>query len=71
MHDAIIKDLLKILKKEYIKNEFDVLSKIVIDFILFKMKPYLLSIIIFFIFIFFMVLVNLIFTIKTFYKNNK
>lgn len=60
MKDSFVQQCLDILKREDIKNEFKMLLKPVIDFILYEINPYIYIIMGFVFFIFVMILAILI-----------
>ena len=60
MKDSIVQQCLDILKREDIKNEFKMLLKPVIDFILYELNPYIYIIMSLVFFIFVMILAILI-----------
>jgi len=60
MKDSFVQQCLDILKREDIKNEFKMLLKPVIDFILYEINPYIYIIMGFVFIIFVMILVILI-----------
>ena len=41
MKDTLVKDFLNILKRDEIKNEFKLILKPIIDFILYEINPYI------------------------------
>ena len=41
MKDSLVKDFLNILKRDEIKNEFKLILKPIIDFILYEINPYI------------------------------
>lgn len=60
MKESFVQQCLDILKREDIKNEFKMLLKPVIDFILYEINPYIYIIMSFVFFIFVMILAILI-----------
>jgi len=60
MKDSIVQQCLDILKREDIKNEFKMLLKTVIDFILYEINPYIYIIMSLVFLIFIMILAILI-----------
>jgi hypothetical protein len=60
MKDSFVQQCLDILKRDDIKNEFKMLLKPVIDFILYEINPYIYIIITLVFFIFVMILAILI-----------
>lgn len=60
MKESIVQQCLDILKREDIKNEFKMLLKPVIDFILYEINPYIYIIMSLVFLIFVMILANLI-----------
>ena len=60
MKDSIVQQCLDILKREDIKNEFKMLLKPVIDFILYEINPYIYIIMVLVFLIFVMILAILI-----------
>ena len=60
MKDSIVQQCLDILKREDIKNEFKMLLKPVIDFILYEINPYIYIIVSLVFLIFIMILAILI-----------
>jgi len=60
MKDSLVQQCLDILKRDDIKNELNLLSSSVIDFILYEIKPYVYIAILFIIYMFIMNLAILI-----------
>jgi len=60
MKESLVQQCLDILKRDDIKNELNILSSSVIDFILYEIKPYVIIAILFIISMFIMNLVILI-----------
>jgi len=60
MKDSIVQQCLDILKREDIKNEFKMLLKPIIDFILYEINPYIYITVSLVFFIFIMILAILI-----------
>jgi len=60
MKDSLVQQCLDILKKDDIKNEFKMLLKPVIDFILYEINPYIYITVALVFFIFIMILAILI-----------
>ncbi len=60
MKDSLVKQCLDILKREDIKNEFKMLLKPIIDFILYEINPYIYMTVALVFLIFVMILVILI-----------
>ncbi len=60
MKDSLVQQCLDILKRDSVKNEFKLLLKPVIDFILYEINPYIYIIVSLVFLIFIMMLANLI-----------
>ena len=60
MKDTIVQQCLDILKRDDVKNEFKILLKPVIDFILYEIKPYIYMTVLLVFMIFIMILAILL-----------
>jgi len=60
MKDSLVQQCLDILKREDIKNELNLLSSSVMEFILYEIKPYVFVVILFIVTMFIMNLIILI-----------
>jgi len=70
MKDSLIQECLDILKREEVKNEFKLLLKPVVDFILYEIYPYIYIILIFVFIVFLMILAILILLILLLRNNS-
>ena len=70
MKDSLAQQCLDILKQDDIKNEFKMLLKPVIDFILYEINPYIYIIVTLVFFIFIMILAILIILVALLYNKN-
>lgn len=68
MKSQFIKDVVSMLKTDDVKKEFNEISKLVVDFILTKLNPYMYIIITIVVVIFLMNLANLILIVIMFRK---
>ena len=64
MKDSFVQQCLDILKREDIKNEFKLLIKPILDFILYEINPYIYLILSFVFLIFIMIMIILIILIQ-------
>jgi hypothetical protein len=67
---SLVQQCLDILKRDDIKNEFKMLLKPVIDFILYEINPYIYIIVTLVFFIFIMILAILIILVALLYNKN-
>jgi hypothetical protein len=71
MKDSLVQQCLDILKREDIKNELNLLSSSVIDFIVYEMKPYVFLALLFIVVLFIMnLLIIIMLTILLHNKSN-
>lgn len=71
MKNNFIKDVISIIKTEEIKEEFNGISKLVMDFILTKLNPYMYIIITIIVVLFLINIINVILIIILYQKQNK
>ena len=71
MKNSLIKDIISIIKTEEIKEEFDSISKLIMDFILTKLNPYMYIIITIVVVIFLVNIINIVLIIILYRKQNK
>lgn len=71
MKDILFKEIISFLKKDEVKEEFELLSKITMDFILNKLNPYMYVIITMMVIIFLINIVNFALFIYLFRKHHK
>ena len=64
MKDSLVQQCLDILKRDDIKNEFKLMLKPLIDFILFEIYPYIYITVTFILLIFLMILLLLIYILR-------
>lgn len=71
MKSAFVKDILSIVKTDEVKQEFNDVSKLVMDFILTKLNPYMYIIITIIVVMLFINIVNIVLIIILYRKQNK
>tara|TARA_B110000305_G_C19243041_1_gene540877 strand:- start:241 stop:483 length:243 start_codon:yes stop_codon:yes gene_type:complete len=71
MKSNLVKDIISIVKTDEIKEEFNGFSKLVMDFILTKLNPYMYIIITIIVIIFLINIINIILIIILYRKQNK
>jgi len=71
MKTALIKDIISIVKTEEVKEEFDSISRLIMDFILTKLNPYMYIIITIVVVIFLVNIINIVLIIILYRKQNK
>jgi len=71
MKNTLLKDIISIVKTDEIKEEFNDLSKLIMDFILTKLNPYMYVIITIVVIIFLINIINIALIIILYRKQNK
>jgi hypothetical protein len=71
MKSVFIKDIISIVKTDEIKEEINIFSKLIMDFILTKLNPYMYIIITIVVIIFIINIINIILIIILYRKQNK
>lgn len=71
MNNSFVKEILGLLQTEQVKNELKDISKLVMDFILTKLNPYMYIIITIIVIIFLINVINIVLIILLYRKQNK
>jgi hypothetical protein len=71
MKSAFVKDIISIVKTNEVKEEFNNVSKLIMDFILTKLNPYMYIIITIIVVLFLINIINIVLIIILYRKQNK